>query len=80
MSESRGSFSASIFVIADKFIQKLESHLLSALTSRARILHWETHLKAVPVNNDGDESIWISFHAFIDPGALAKRSHLLAGA
>ena len=37
MSQSRGSFSASVFVIADEFIQKLESYLLSASTSWAPV-------------------------------------------
>ena len=35
MSQSRGSFSASVFVIADEFVQKLESYLSSASTSRS---------------------------------------------
>ena len=80
MSQSRGSFPASFFIIADEVVQELESCFLLACTSRARMLRWETHLKAVAVDKDGDESIRISFHALIDPGPFAKRSHLLTGA
>ena len=80
MSQSRGSLSASFFVIADEFVQKLERYLSLAFTSRGRLLRRETHLKAVTIDEDRYESIRISFHAFIDPGALPKRSHLLTGA
>ena len=80
MSQSRGSFSAPVFVVADEFVQKLKSYLPSASTSRAKLLRRETHLKAVAVDKDGDESTRVSFHAFVDPGALAKRTHLLTRA
>ena len=75
--QCRGGFFPSVVVITNELIQKLAWHLESATHITTRETPRKLYLKAISVDEDGDKSIWIAFHAFIIPWMFSKGWHLL---